>query len=168
MFDLLSGATWLARDPRPAGGRLIACFATTALSTSASAWGDSRALFVGFKGGDNRASHAHLDLGSFVFDASGQRWAMDVGPDDYNRAGYFTVNRWTFYRCRAEGNNCLLLNPGKGPDQSPQAVAPVTRFGKNDHQSGAVLDLTAAYTSDAKLRATRHCPHRSQTVADPG
>jgi len=37
--------------------------------------GDAGAAFVGFKGGDNAASHAHLDLGEFVYDAGGVRWA---------------------------------------------------------------------------------------------
>ena len=48
-----------------------------------------QALFVGFKAGDNKANHSHLDLGSFVFDAAGVRWAMDLGADDYNLPGYF-------------------------------------------------------------------------------
>jgi hypothetical protein len=38
-----------------------------------SAWGDPNAIFVGFKGGDNKANHSHLDLGSFVLDALGER-----------------------------------------------------------------------------------------------
>ena len=54
-----------------------------------SAWGDPNAIFVGFKGGDNKANHSHLDLGSFVLDALGVRWALDLGSDDYNLPGYF-------------------------------------------------------------------------------
>ncbi len=44
-----------------------------------SAWEDKDAIFVGFKGGDNRANHSHLDLGTFVLDALGTRWALDLG-----------------------------------------------------------------------------------------
>ena len=36
-----------------------------------SAWNDKDAIFVAFKGGDNRANHSHLDLGTFVLDALG-------------------------------------------------------------------------------------------------
>ncbi|MEI6874747.1 MAG: heparinase II/III family protein, partial [Spirochaetota bacterium] len=62
-----------------------------------SAWHDPRALFVGFKAGHNDAGHAHLDLGSFVLDADGVRWAQDLGPDDYNLPAYFGDKRWTYY-----------------------------------------------------------------------
>src|SRR5436309_518423 len=44
-----------------------------------SAWRDPNALYVGFKGGDNTAGHAHADLGTFVLDALGRRWAIDFG-----------------------------------------------------------------------------------------
>ena len=36
-------------------------------------WTDPRALFVGFKGGDNDAPHSDPDLGTFVLDALGDR-----------------------------------------------------------------------------------------------
>ena len=60
-----------------------------------SAWNDRDAAFVGFKGGDNAASHANLDLGTFVYDVDGLRWATELGPDDYNLPGYFGKQRWT-------------------------------------------------------------------------
>jgi hypothetical protein len=41
-----------------------------------SSWTDPNALFVGFKGGDNAANHSNLDLGTFVLDALGERWAV--------------------------------------------------------------------------------------------
>src|SRR5262249_27573030 len=49
-----------------------------------SAWNDPNALWVGFKAGDNKVNHSHLDLGSFVLEAIGERWAIDLGSDDYN------------------------------------------------------------------------------------
>ena len=58
-------------------------------------WTDPDALYVGFKGGDNQANHSHLDLGTFVFDALGQRWAVELGPDNYNLPGYFGAERYT-------------------------------------------------------------------------
>ena len=60
-----------------------------------SAWDDPRALFVGLKAGGNSVNHAHLDLGSFVLEADGVRWAVDLGPDDYNLPAYFGAKRWT-------------------------------------------------------------------------
>jgi hypothetical protein len=113
-----------------------------------SAWDDPNALWVGFKAGDNKANHSHLDLGSFVFEALGERWAVDLGADDYNMPDYFGKQRWSYYRLRAEGHNTLVFNPGKGPDQDPAAAARIVRF-----QSGTnpfvIADLTAAYSLQA-------------------
>jgi hypothetical protein len=148
-LDLLWGASWLARDPKMSARPLDRLFRADNVVYFRSAWNDPRALFVGFKGGDNKVNHGHLDLGEFVFDALGQRWAMDLGPDDYNRPGYFGPERWTFYRCRAEGNNCFILNPSADPDQSPRAVAPVEKFFSAADRADAVVDLSAAYAGQA-------------------
>ncbi|MFZ2640381.1 MAG: heparinase II/III family protein [Verrucomicrobiia bacterium] len=113
-----------------------------------SAWGDPNAIFVGFKGGDNKANHSHLDLGSFVLDALGVRWALDLGGDDYNLPGYFGRNRWTYYRLRTESHNTLTLD---GENQDPHSAAPIVAFGSTPQRSFAVADMTAAY----KPKATR-------------
>lgn len=145
-LDLLWGAAWIARNPDLKTRPLDTMFRKDNIVYFRSAWADPRASFVAFKGGDNRVNHGHLDLGSFVFDANGQRWAIDVGPDDYNRPGYFSkTQRWTFYRCRAEGNNCLLINPGSEPDQSITATADVTQLYSDATRASAVVDLTHAY-----------------------
>ena len=56
-------------------------------------WLDPSAMFVGIKAGTNRVNHSHLDLGTFVLDALGQRWAVDLGGDNYNLPGYFGNKR---------------------------------------------------------------------------
>ena len=113
-------------------------------------WDDPQALFVGFKAGDNKANHSHLDLGSFVFDAAGARWAMDLGADDYNLPGYFGRQRWEYYRLRTEGHNTLVLNPGQAPDQDPAAVARIVRFKSTPERPYAIADLTPAYAKNAR------------------
>jgi hypothetical protein len=113
--------------------------------TMRSAWDDRRALFVGFKAGDNRVNHSHLDLGTFVLHASGQRWAMDLGSDDYNMPAYFGRQRWTYYRLRAEGHNTLIVEPGSGPDQDPGAKGRITRFESTPERALAIADLTLAH-----------------------
>ncbi|QOV89295.1 heparinase II/III domain-containing protein [Humisphaera borealis] len=148
-LDVLWGAAWMARDPGMSNRPLDRLFRTDHVAYLRSAWDDPKALFVGFKGGDNKVNHGQLDLGSFVIDALGQRWAIDPGPDDYNRPGYFGPNRWLFYRCRAEGNNCFILNPDAEPDQSPMAVGPIDRFYSDAGRGSAVVDLTAAYARHA-------------------
>jgi hypothetical protein len=114
-----------------------------------SAWNDPNATFVGFKAGDNKANHSHLDTGSFVLDALGYRWAVDLGAENYNLPGYFGAKRWEYYRLRAEGQNTLVLNPDARPDQDPKAATQILRFDTKPDASFAVADLTPAYASQA-------------------
>jgi len=108
------------------------------------------AIFVGFKGGDNKANHSHLDLGSFVLDSLGVRWASDAGSEDYNVPGYFGAQRWTYYKTRAESHNTLVLNPDSAPDQDPKAAAPILRFASRPQDAFAIADLSAAYARHAR------------------
>jgi hypothetical protein len=125
-----------------------------------SAWDDRNALFAGFKAGDNKANHSNLDLGSFVLDALGVRWAVDLGADDYNLPGYFGRQRWTYYRLRAEGHNTLVINPGSDPDQDPRAATKISRFDTRAERGFAVADLTPAYA--------RHVRSAHRGLALPG
>ena len=112
-----------------------------------SAWDDPRALFVGFKAGSNAVNHSHLDLGSFVLDADGVRWAHDLGPDDYNLPAYFGAKRWTYYRLNNTSHN--TLTPG-ATLQGAKAVAPIIAFASTPARAFAVADLTPAYPEVAR------------------
>jgi hypothetical protein len=112
------------------------------VATFRSSWNDDDAVSVAVKGGDNRAGHAHLDLGSFVLDVGKRRWVSDPGPDDYNLPGYFGKQRWTYYHLATEGQNTLQID---GANQALDAKAPIEHFaGKL-----AIIDLTAAYAPKA-------------------
>lgn len=121
----------------------VACFR--------SSWTDPGAFYVGFKGGNNAAPHAHLDLGSFVLDALGERWALDLGTDNYNLPGYFGKLRWTYYRLRTEGHNTLTLGT---ENQNLKATATLSQFESTDRFGSAIVDLTEAY-SPVFTKATR-------------
>lgn len=134
-------------DPRSAGPiadktPLDAFFRGVNVAFFRSAWEDPQAVYVGFKGGDNRANHAHLDLGTFVFDALGQRWAVELGGDDYNLPDYFGKQRWNYYRLRTEGQNTLVIN---GQNQATTAKAPIIAFDSKPARALALADLSAAY-----------------------
>jgi hypothetical protein len=145
---------WLWRDfaAGPGPGEQVPLdkyFQGVEVVTMRSCWQDDRGTFVALKAGDNRAAHAHLDLGTFVLDAEGERWAVDLGPDDYNLPGYFEPSRWDYYRVRAEGHNTLVINPGGDPDQSPAASARISRFHSSPQHAFAIADLTPAYAPKA-------------------
>ncbi len=137
------------KSPKEAALPLGKVFRETEFATLRSDWQDPNALFIGLKAGDNRASHGHLDLGSFVLDALGERWAFDSAKDDYNLPGYFGAKRWDYYRLRAEGQNTLVINPGQEPDQLPTAKAAIVQFQPGPGRAFAVADLTKAYAKHA-------------------
>lgn len=115
-------------------------------------WADPKALYVGWKGGDNKANHSNLDLGSFVLDAEGERWAIELGGDEYNLPGYFGNKRWTYYRLRTEGQNTLTLND---QNQDPKAAAPIKAFATAPGSGYAIADLTAGYAGVGATKALR-------------
>jgi hypothetical protein len=132
---------------RPKGGLpLDTVFKRVNVGVMRSNWADANAWYLGFKGGDNAANHSHLDLGSFVLDAMGQRWAVDLGPDDYNLPGYFGKQRFTYYRLSTRGHNTLTVN---GANQNTKATATITSLATPGDDAYSVVDLSAGY-SDLK------------------
>jgi len=118
----------------------VACFR--------SAWDDPNALYLAVKGGDNKGPHTHLDLGSFVMDAGGVRWASDLGADDYDLPGYLSGRqRWTYYRTRTESHNTLLIDD---QNQDTRAEARITRQDFAPDFSWVQIDLSRANPGKVK------------------
>ena len=121
---------------------LIESFARVDQACMRSAWGDPNAWYVGFKGGDAHASHGHLDLGSFVMDAFGQRWASDLGSDSYGLPGYFGRQRWSYYRMRTEGHNTLTID---AENEDLDSKAPLSATGTKGNTLYSIADLSQTY-----------------------
>jgi hypothetical protein len=137
-------------DPTAALGRLPLCahFRGGAdIALFRSAWNDPGALFLGFKAGDNATNHSHLDLGSFVLESDGVRWAVDLGFDDYDLPGYFGNKRWSYFRLTNLSHN--TITPGDEL-QDPKAKAPIVAYSDSGSNPFAVADLTAAYPNAAR------------------
>ncbi len=82
------------------------------------AW-DAQAVWIGLKGGRGSVNHAHLDAGSFVIEAGGVRWAIDLGMQDYHSLESKGIAlwgkgqeapRWTVFRLNNRGHNTLTVN----------------------------------------------------------
>ncbi len=131
-------------------------------------WNDPDAAFLGCKGGDNQVNHGDLDLGSFVFDRFGTRWAIELPPNNYNVPGYWGMGvdggRWRYYRKRAEGHNTLVIDPDGTPDQHPFATAAVERFERGPDEAFAIIDLSAAYQAASVRRGLALTKGRTQLV----
>lgn len=137
-------------------------------------WNDSRATFVGVKGGQMGADHGNLDAGTFVLDALGKRWFHDLGGDNYALPNYFSftssstaVDRWDYYRNRPEGQNTLAINPDTNAGMTLNAVAPLIAYQSESGgtSSFAIHDLTPVYSGMTKVwRGTRLMGARNQVL----
>lgn len=120
-----------------------------------SAWDDPEAWFVGIKGGPMQASHAHMDLGAFVLEAGGVRWAVDPGAEDYHElerrgidlwAYHHNADRWRVFRIGSEGHNILRF---EGADQDVGANAAIVAFSDDPKSRATTVDLTSSYSGYA-------------------
>ncbi len=111
--------------------------------------GDGAQIYAAIKSGDNQTGHTDFDVGTFVMEAMGELWFMDLGKDNYNLPGYMDRSenggRWNYYRTRAEGQNTLVVNPDATGGQVYNAQCQIT-----DYQSGydggcAIVDMKDAY-----------------------
>jgi hypothetical protein len=136
-------------DPATAKLPLDKYFRRYDVITMRSSWSDPHALFVGMQARSLPANHEHLDLGSFVLDGDGERWAIDLGADNYNLPGYFSRKRYDYYRLRAEGHNALVIAPDNNPDQNPKAHCEIEKFVSEPKRAFAVAELSDGYISTA-------------------
>lgn len=149
-------AVWRACPPRAGGATSSSALpldlhfrGAADIALFRSAWNDPDAVFVGLKAGDSRAPHGHLDLGSFVLDADGVRWAADLGPDYYNLPEYFDAKggtRWRYFRLNNFSHN--TITPGKAL-QKYGSIAPITAFASTPARAFAITNLTAVYPDAA-------------------
>ena len=104
------------------------------------------ALYVAIKGGTPSASHGHMDVGSFVLDACGVRWAYDLVKELYHDIEKRGMNlwdnrqdsdRWKVFRLGTYAHNTLVID---GAQQKVDAFATVATNGAT-----ATIDLTPLY-----------------------
>lgn len=125
-----------------------------------SAWLDSNATFAGIKAGYNYTNHGDLDIGTFVFDSMGERWAEELGPGSYDAPDYF-VNlpaggRWKNYCKRAEGQNTLVINPDMTlDDQYAFAECDFDYFNETVNGGECRIDMTDAYRMNGARKVSR-------------
>jgi hypothetical protein len=118
-----------------------------------SAWNDKRATFVGIKAGSANNSHGHMDIGSFVLEANGIRWAVDLGRDGYwlpRRHGLGAdlflatqeSKRWSIFCNGSDSHNILRFN---GANQWIDGKADIIPVNENNMSPGYKIDLSQIY-----------------------
>lgn len=110
-------------------------------------WVDDNAAFLGVKAGSNTTWHDHLDVGSFIYDSLGVRWAIELGRDDYDNLDKYEDGKYAFYRNRAEGQNALVINPNGKIDQNTGAQyhCPIDKYEVNDSVAYVTMDVSKIY-----------------------
>lgn len=120
-----------------------------------SSWQDPRAVFVGLKAGSPSGPHGHMDAGSFVLDADGLRWAMDLGAESYHRIESRGMNfwsmaqnseRWQVFRQSNHSHNTLVIDDAL---QVAAGHAKVVRFSDAADFPHSVVDLSPVYAGQA-------------------
>ena len=126
------------------------------ITVQRSSWDNRTAFFVGLKGGSPSANHGHMDGGSFILEARGVRWALDLGAENYNKIEQLGMNlwdmkqgsdRWRVFRLGTSSHNVLML------DGCPQRVTGFAqvREVKETPPSAVTLDLTSLYTNATEV-----------------
>ena len=119
------------------------------VATFRGSWTDPNTMYLAIKGGLPKASHGHMDIGSFVFESDGVRWVEDLGSENYNLPGYFSVDgeRWNYYRLNNFSHSTLVIG---GKLQDMKAVSsPIIDFQSKPSGGHASIDMTSAYAGQA-------------------
>ncbi|MCF8341262.1 MAG: Ig-like domain-containing protein [Chitinophagaceae bacterium] len=128
-------------------------FNSAALATMRNSWDDDNTIFAAIKGTDNYHQanfyHRHTNTGTFFLSALGQQWAVDLGLEDYSIPDY-NVQPRLYYKLRAEGHNCNVINPASGIDQLGWEYCPISAKGNSLQESFAIIDMTPDYVKLAQ------------------
>lgn len=115
---------------------------------------DRDAMYLAIKGGNPALGHSHLDVGSFVFDAHGMRWADDIIGHSYKYYQEHLVDRrnlwkktpdsprWRLFRYNNLQHNTLTINSW---DHAVTGYAPLVEVVDHPCRRGASFELTNAF-----------------------
>lgn len=125
-------------------------------------WADPNAGYLATKGGPAIQNHGHMDAGSFVYEADGVRWAVDLGAQ-----GYYSIeklgmslwsskqdsDRWKIFRLSSASHNLLTID---GHLHVAKGAGKIVTFDSNPQLPYTVIDLTEVYAGQAGT-AMRAC-----------
>jgi hypothetical protein len=116
-------------------------------------------IYLGFKAGTPSSGHGHMDVGSFVMESDGVRWASDLGMQNYETLESRGMDiwgrtqdatRWTVFRMSSYSHNILTVD---SMQQRVNGFASIERFSDKPEFSYAISDLTAVY--DGQLASAK-------------
>ena len=114
-------------------------------------WTAPDAIYLGFKAGSASVNHGHMDIGSFVMEADGSRWASDFGMQDYESLESKGIQvfgrtqdaqRWSIFRLINKAHNTLTVNDQL---QQVKGYAKIDQFSDQPGFMYAISDLSTVY-----------------------
>lgn len=108
-------------------------------------------IFLTAKGGDPDEAHQQLDVGSFIIESEGIRWADDLGSDHYNLPGFWDYKpdgqRWSYFRNNNFSHNTLSID---NKLQYSQGKGVLSRYQTNIAEPFGIIDMSTIYKDQAK------------------
>lgn len=109
--------------------------------------------FLGIKAGKANTSHAHMDAGSFVYDAFGVRWSADLGLQSYATLepyiNLWNMNdgseRWTAFRYNNFNHSTITVNDTYHKVAGEAVIKGLVNV---NGQKGAIVDITAPLANE--------------------
>ncbi len=151
---LLWGSGLNLRNIAPPGAKVWVGEGNNPVALMRTSWTDSNAVYIAMKGGSAAVNHAHMDVGSFIMDAAGERWAMDFGSQGYETLESKGVDlwnmkqnsqRWEVFRYNNFSHNTLTVN---NQYQKVAGYAPISSYSNQPAFMNAITDLTQVYQGD--------------------
>ena len=114
-------------------------------------WSNPNGIYLGFKAGSASVNHAHMDIGSFIMESDGVRWASDFGMQDYESLESKGIQvfgrtqdaqRWTIFRLNNLVHNTLTVD---GRLQLVSGYSKIDRFSDKAAFTFAISDLSTVY-----------------------
>jgi len=119
-------------------------------------WSDPKAIYVGFKAGSPSVNHGHMDIGSFIMESDGVRWAMDFGMQSYESleskgmqifGRTQDAQRWTVMRLNNFVHNTLTVD---GQHQQVKGYAEIDRYSDDTDFQFAISNIGSVYEGQLK------------------
>lgn len=131
-------------------------------------------IYLGNKAGSPSISHGHMDIGSFVMDAAGVRWAIDLGMNNYNDLETSGVNiwdkspngdRWKVFRYNNFSHNTLVVDSSF---QDVDSEAKILKVIDRKKLKSSKMDISSAYKTSliSVLRTSEIIKNKEVVIRD--
>ncbi len=119
-------------------------------------WSDPNAIYLGFKAGSPSVNHGHMDVGSFVMESDGIRWASDFGAQSYESLESKGMSifgrtqdaqRWTIFRLNNYSHSTLIVD---NEQQRVEGYAKIDKYSESENFPFALSEISSVYKGQLK------------------